>query len=195
MVEQPEVAYTEARKILEERFGNNTIIGVNFEKRLATWPKINPGDAGALQEFSDFLRQVQIASKHIVSLKVYNYPSQIQPLVEKLPSWYKSKWSERVMKFQKVNGKETFPSFEEFVNHLSHEAERTNIPQLSPIRRQEIQAGAARLHPSLLLLHLQHMSQALTIRHHVRNTTHLNILDYPLNQRCSVSTMKDLLIL
>jgi hypothetical protein len=63
MVEQPEVAYTEARKILKERFGNNAIIGVNFEKRLATWPKINPGDAGALQEFSDFLRQVQIASK------------------------------------------------------------------------------------------------------------------------------------
>ena len=153
MVEQPEVAYTEARKILKERFGNNAIIGVNFEKRLATWPKINPGDAGALQEFSDFLRQVQIASKHIVSLNVYNYPSQIQPLVEKLPSWYKSKWSERVMKFQKVNGKETFPSFEEFVNHVSHEAERANIPQLSPItvyphlRRQEIQAGAARLHP------------------------------------------------
>ena len=73
MVEQPEVAYTEAQKILKERFGNNAKIG----------------GAGALQEFSDFLCQVQIASKHIVSLKVYNYPSQIQPLVEKVPSWYK----------------------------------------------------------------------------------------------------------
>ena len=67
------------------------------------------------------------------TLKVYNYPSQIQPLLEKLPSWYKAKWSEKVMKYQEINGKEKFPSFEEFVNHVSHKAERTNIPQLSPI--------------------------------------------------------------
>ena len=132
MVDQPEVAYNEARKIIRERFGNNAMIGANFEKRLATWPKINPSDAVALQEFSDFLRQVFIASRHIESLKVYNYPSKIQPLLEKLPSWYKSKWSVRVMKYQKANGKETFPPFEEFVNHVSQEAERINIPQLFP---------------------------------------------------------------
>jgi hypothetical protein len=36
------------------------------------------------------------------------------------------------MKYQKANGKETFPPFEEFVNHVSQEAERINIPQLFP---------------------------------------------------------------
>ena len=66
------------------------------------------------------------------SLKVYNYLSQINPLLEKLPSWFRPKWSERVMKFQKTNEKETFPPFEEFVNYVSHEAGRTNIPQLFP---------------------------------------------------------------
>ena len=132
MVDQPDVACVEARKILKERLGINSIISANFEKRLASWPKINPSDAVALQEFSAFLHQVLIASKHIDTLKVYNNPSQIIPRLKKLPSWFKPKWSEKVMKFQKTNGKETFPSSEEFVNYVSHEAERTNIPQLFP---------------------------------------------------------------
>ena len=51
--------------------------------------------------------------------------------MEKLPAWYKPKWSNKVLKFQKTNGKESFPSLEDFVNHVSYEADRTNIPQLA----------------------------------------------------------------
>ena len=59
-------------------------MSTNFEKKVRTWLKVGPNDATGLEEFSDFLQQVKIASKHIESLKVLNCPSQIQVLVEKL---------------------------------------------------------------------------------------------------------------
>ena len=79
------------RYILKDRFGNNAILGADFEKRLSTWLKINPNDPTALEQFSDFLQQVVIASEHFKSLKVFDLASQIQVLVEKLPGWFKSK--------------------------------------------------------------------------------------------------------
>ena len=130
LVENPEGAYREARRILKERFGNPAIISTDFEKKLANWPKIGLNDTVGLEEFSDFLQQVKIASKHIESLKVLNYPSQIQALVEKLPGWFKAKWSDKVLKFQKKRGKDAFPPFEEFAEEVQYHAERTNIPQI-----------------------------------------------------------------
>ena len=91
LVQDPEGAYQEARKILKERFGNPAIISTNFEKKLRTWPKVGPNHATGLEEFSDFLQQVKIASKHIESFKVLNYPSQIQVLVEKVTHMVQSK--------------------------------------------------------------------------------------------------------
>ena len=130
LVENPEGAYREARKILKERFGNPAIISTDFEKKLVNWSKIGLNDTVSLEEFSDFLQQVKIASKHIESLKVLNYPSQIQALVEKLPGWFKAKWSDKVLKFQKKKGKDAFPPFEEFAEEVRYHAERTNIPQI-----------------------------------------------------------------
>ena len=130
LVENPEGAHREARRILNERFGNPAIIGAHFEKKLATWPNIGPNDTVGLEEFSDFLQQVKIASKHVESLKVLNYPSQIQVVVEKLPGWFKAKWSDKVLKFQRKKGKDAFPPFEEFAEEVRYHAERTNIPQI-----------------------------------------------------------------
>ena len=83
LVENPEGAYREARRILKKHFSNPAIICAHFEKKLATWPKIRPSDTVGLEEFSDFLQQEKIASKHVERPKVLNYPSQIQVLVEK----------------------------------------------------------------------------------------------------------------
>ena len=70
LVQDPESAYQEARRVLKQRFGNPEIVITNFEKKLKTWSKVRPSDAIGLGEFSDFLQQVKIANKHIESLKV-----------------------------------------------------------------------------------------------------------------------------
>ena len=73
---------------------------------------------------------MKIASKHISSLQVLNYPSQLQALVEKLPGWFKAKWSNKVLKLQRKVGKDAFPSLEEFAEEVRYHAERVNIPQI-----------------------------------------------------------------
>ena len=89
----PEIAYTEARKKLKSRFGHPAIIATDFENKPANWPKIANNDVQGQQEFSDFLQQVEIAMNHLHSLTIFEYPSKLQTLVEKLPGWFLTKWT------------------------------------------------------------------------------------------------------
>ena len=50
-----ESAYDEARKLLNQRFGNPVHVAEAYKTRMRNWPQINDGDSGGLQDFSDFL--------------------------------------------------------------------------------------------------------------------------------------------
>lgn len=126
----PEIAYSEARKKLKSRFGRPAIIATNFENKLVNWPKIGSNDAQGLREFSDFLQQVEIAESHLDSLTIFEYPSKLQTLVEKLPSWFLTKWSTTVQTLQQRKGCDAFPTFAEFVEEVTFHADRMNIPQI-----------------------------------------------------------------
>ena len=84
-----------------------------------------------MQEFSDFLQQLELATEHIPNLKIFEYSSKLQSLVEKLPSWFQSKWSTKVQKLQQAEGQNAFPSFSDLVKEVTFHAERMNIPQIS----------------------------------------------------------------
>ena len=143
MTDDPEKAYKESRKRLKYRFGNSAILSADFEKRLTNWPKIGNSDAKGIQEFSDFLQQVEIARDHIPSLKIFDFSSKLQSLVEKLPGWFKTKWSTKVQKLQQTDGHSAFPSFSEFVKEVNFHAERMNIPQISQASLGSINQRAA----------------------------------------------------
>ena len=83
-----------------------------------------------MQEFSDFLQQVELATEHIPNLKIFEYWSKLQSLVEKLLTWFQSKWSNRVQKLQQAKGQNAFPSFSDLVKEVTFYAERMNIPQI-----------------------------------------------------------------
>ena len=106
----PEIAYNEARKKLKSRFGRPAIIASDFENKLANWPKIANNDAQAFREYSDFLQQVEIAKTQLHSLKIFEFPSQLQTLVDKLPNWFLTKWSTKVQSLQQERGSEAFPT-------------------------------------------------------------------------------------
>ena len=58
-----EDAYTEARKLLDQRFGNPVHVAEAYKSRLRNWPQIEDGDSAGLQAFSDFLFRYQEAVK------------------------------------------------------------------------------------------------------------------------------------
>ena len=127
----PEKAYREARKRLKQRFGRSAIVATDFENKLTNWPKIANNDAIGIREFSDFLQQVEIASEHLPALKIFEYPSKIQALVDKLPNWFFTKWSTKVQTLQQQHGCDAFPRLSDFVKEVTFHAERMNIPQIS----------------------------------------------------------------
>ena len=131
MIGDPGKAYQEARKKLKERFGHPALLSVEFENQLSSWPKIGNNDAEGMQESGDFLQQVEIASQYISNLKIFEFSSKLQSLVEKLPGWFKSKWSNKVQKLQQTEGHDAFPSFSDFVAEVTFHAERMNIPQIA----------------------------------------------------------------
>ena len=131
MTDDPEKACKESRKRLKHRFGNSAILSADFEKRLTNWPKIGNNDAKGIQAFSDFLQQEGIARDHTPSLKIFDFSSKLQRFEEKLPAWFKTKWSTKVQTSQQIDGHSAFPSFAEFVKEVNFDAERMNIPQIS----------------------------------------------------------------
>ena len=127
-----ELTYVEARKNLKERFGRRAIIATDFENKLSKWQKLSSNDARGIREFSDFLQQVVTATLHLPSLKIFEYPSKLQTLVEKLPNWFQTKWSAKVQTLQEAAGQDKFPVFKEFVKEVTFHADRMNIPQIAP---------------------------------------------------------------
>lgn len=112
MSSDPERAYTEARKKLKERFGHSAILSTEFESKLTNWPKIGNNDAKSMQEFSDFLQQVELATEHIPNLKIFEYSSKLQSLVEKLPSWSRVNGPTKFKSCNKLKARMRFHRFQ-----------------------------------------------------------------------------------
>ena len=129
----PERACTKARKRLKERFGHSAILSAEFEVKLTNCSKVGNSDARGMQESSYFLQQVENASEYIPNLKIFEFSSKLQILVDNIPGWFKAKWSTKVQRLQQSQGHNAFPSFSEFVREVTFHSERMNIPQITQI--------------------------------------------------------------
>ena len=63
-------AYEEAKKLLEQRYGDPFVIGNAFRDKLEKWPKIQPRDGHGLRKYTDFLKQCNTAMNSINCLGV-----------------------------------------------------------------------------------------------------------------------------
>ena len=87
-----EDAYTEARKLLDQRFGNPVHVAEAYKSRLRNWPKIKDGDSAGLQAFSDLLFRCQEAVKISGSKGELDSSQMIIQVSAKLPSYSGVKW-------------------------------------------------------------------------------------------------------
>ena len=170
MIGDPGKAYQEARKKLKERFGHSAVLSVEFENKLSNWPKIGNNDAEGIQQFGDFLQQVEIASQYISNLKIFEFPSKLQSLVEKLPGWFKGKWSSKVQKLQQTKGHEAFPSFSDFVAEVTFHAERMNIPQIAHAANSDLKGVTGPPNPTSVPARRRMRGSSVTTL--ASNTTH-----------------------
>ena len=87
-----EHAYTEARKLLDQRFGNPIHVAEAYKSRLRNWPQIRDGDSAGLQAFSDFLLRCQEAVKIVGSISELDSNQNLIQVSTKLPSYSGVKW-------------------------------------------------------------------------------------------------------
>ena len=114
-------AYQDAWNKLNHRYGQPFLIQRAYRDKLAGWPKLQPKDAEALRNFSDFLNACQEAIPHVSGLQILNDCEENQKLVQKLPDWLASRWNRQVT--QTLNDRNEFPSFHDFANFISVEAD------------------------------------------------------------------------
>ena len=112
MFDQPEVAYFEACKICKERFRNNSIISANFEKRLLHFNNLANLTSSDHEQAHRKLESIPLPLSDKATI---GQPAQL----------VQAQLVQKGYEIQKANRKETFPSFQEFVKHINHQAERT----------------------------------------------------------------------
>ena len=145
-----DTAYTEARKLLDQRFGNPVVVSEDYKKRLRNWRQINEGDSKGLREFSDFLIRCEEAMKSMKSMSELDSTQILQSISAKLPSYSGVKWC-RFADEAQVKDK-NLVGFKDFTNFVKQEAEFANDPIFSPdvLKRERKKNGPARDNNRLL---------------------------------------------
>ena len=115
-----EDAYEDAKRLLDQRYGDPFVVANAFRDRLDSWPKIPSRDGEALRKFSDFLRQCETAMQITGSLSILNDSRENRKILAKLPDWLVSRWG-RIAAASKENGR-GFPPFSEFRAFMVNES-------------------------------------------------------------------------
>ena len=121
-----EVCYSEAKRILVERYGDpNRILG-EYRKQLKAWPKVKPNDTAALRKFQTFAIKYRSASRFNTDMQCTDV---VQLLHSKLPSYLQNSWNRKASKIRKKRAKEA--QVDDFLHWLSDEVDVATDPLYS----------------------------------------------------------------
>ncbi|KAJ8030307.1 hypothetical protein HOLleu_26680 [Holothuria leucospilota] len=95
-------AYDEARKLLDERYGDPFIIANASRDKLESWPKIPSRDGQALRKFSDFLGQCETAIQITGSLDCLHDMRENRKIISKLPDWLVTRWGRKIIEWREA---------------------------------------------------------------------------------------------
>ena len=125
-----EDAYVKAKSVLQERYGNSSVVSTAFLNKLEKWPKVGPKDANGLRELSDFLDKIVAARKTVASLGILDYAKENAKLVCKLPYHLESKWRDIITRWRSSSDKSDYPPFCKFAEFVRESSDKANIPEL-----------------------------------------------------------------
>ena len=125
-----DTAYSKARKLLDQRFGNPVIVAEDYKRKLRGWRQISDGDSKGLQEFSDFLVRCEEAMKTMKSMSELDSTPILQSISTKLPSYSGVKWCRFAHDTQIKQRR--LVAFKDFAQFVKEEAELANDPIFSP---------------------------------------------------------------
>ena len=87
------LGYAEARRQLDERFGDRFMLAQTYLKRLETWPTIRKDDVKRLDELTIFLVGCRNAMSVSDGIRELDYPTSLCLIVSKLPGFLQERWA------------------------------------------------------------------------------------------------------
>ena len=112
--QRTETSYNAAWAKLDDRYGKGEKVHEAYLDKLKNWPKINQGDAEALEDFIDLLESVDGLGADIdLNSKAAN-----KKLIVKIPYQIGEKWADESTRLERETGR--FPPLKTFVKFLSH---------------------------------------------------------------------------
>ena len=114
-----EQGYREARRLLEQEYGNQHKVAMAYLRKVLEWQNIKPDDAIGLKHFSFFLWKCKSAMDGIDELSVLNHTPNLQAIVSKLPQYAQNKWRDIVYKLKMSRVQPGFSHLVEFVKSTS----------------------------------------------------------------------------
>ena len=87
--------YSEARRLLEVKYGNEYEIALAYVDKAVNWPQAKGGDAVALDQYAVFLTGCRNAMNDIKYVCEIEHPRNMQKIVQKLPVFIQDRWSRR----------------------------------------------------------------------------------------------------
>jgi hypothetical protein len=122
--------YSEAKSLLDERYGDSYVIAEAYRSKLSKWPRIPKAQYGKhLCQLSDFLVKCRSTMVEVPELQILNDSHQNQNILRLLPDHIIRRWNVQVVK-SKSEGK-GFPLFSNFVEFMKLEAEQACHPTTS----------------------------------------------------------------
>ena len=89
----PRLGYVEARRKLDERYGDTFRVAQCYLKPLEKWPAISRDDTKKLDELTTFLIGCRNTMMSTESIKELDYPTSLRLIVSKLPVFLQDRWA------------------------------------------------------------------------------------------------------
>ena len=118
MMKPPQLGYVEARRKLDERYGDTFRVAQCYLKRLEKWPAISRDDTKKLDELITFLIGCRNTMLSTESIKELDYPTSLRLIVSKLPMLLQDRWARVADKILYQQGQSiTFGKLVEFLEY------------------------------------------------------------------------------
>ena len=125
----PIEGYIEAKRLLNEEYGDSYKISTAYMNKVLGWPAIKFDDAHGLKLFSFFLKRCNNVMKSLSNMIALDHLSNMQTVVRKLPFTLQNRWRDQVVNMRKKG--QPMAKFQDLVIYIDSCAEAANDPIFS----------------------------------------------------------------
>ncbi|XP_003724582.2 uncharacterized protein LOC100890015 [Strongylocentrotus purpuratus] len=128
----PEIAYKQAKEVLQKNYGNKYRITNAIIKRMEEWPEIKTDDAEKLNNFSHCLTELLNTAKDLKQCNEIDHSNNVKIAISKLPYRLREKWRHTADYIQEEKGK--CIQFEDVVTFVAKAARVISNPVYGDIK-------------------------------------------------------------